>query len=335
MFESMVGDSPQWAGHWDKRFANCPSYFRVRDLSSGRVIINITETCNHAFGAAFVETSAGGIDTLFIFGTPWARYQSRRDYTSIGSSYCSDSSNCTIAAFWSNDPSLQKWNARFSAARPNVSVYNNDVTHVAAPSTAMARQNIRISGLPEHQWIMVIEAGPDFRAHFALSNSSDPTDPNAWSFLDPNIFIVPQFGHGDIGQGPSIRYDPATGYYYVLTGGNTIRVLRSANLRNWTLATKPSDGSLLAPDKLDCIVAPAMYAHYVPTGDALKDVEQCQSSNSSTGFGNDSDVDLTEIVVNGTIATLLQYGSGDQRSFGFSNLAIYYGGMFDLLGSMF
>ncbi len=64
---------------------------------------------------------------------------------------------------------------------------------------------------------------------FALSAASDPTDYSQWEFMDVNTFSMP----GGFGACPSIRYDPATGYYYVLTGGNSISVLRSLDLQKW------------------------------------------------------------------------------------------------------
>jgi len=333
MFESMAEASPQWAGHWDPRFVNCSCYYRMRDLMSGRVIVNITETCNHAFGAALVVSNAVGLDTVYIFGTPWIRYGSPRNHRRGDVEWdgpCNNN-NCTVDAFWSSDPKLVMWNARFPAARPVKLVYNNDVTHISAPSTAVARARSSDAALPPHQWIMAIEAG--VRTEFALSNSSDPTDPEAWTFLDPSVYILPQFGIGDIGQCPSIRYDPATGWYYVLTGGNTIRVLRTADLRNWTLAN--NHGVILPPSVDDCNVAPQEFAHYKPTGDAIALLENCKSTNSSIGFGNDSDVDLTEAIVDGILVTLFQHGANNQKSFGFGNLAIHYGGMFEFLDSLF
>ena len=35
-------------------------YYRIRDLQTGVVLRNITESCNHSFGSAFVDTDASG-----------------------------------------------------------------------------------------------------------------------------------------------------------------------------------------------------------------------------------------------------------------------------------
>src|SRR4051794_33574168 len=42
MMESIVQASPQWAGNWLPAFANCSCYYRVRDMATGAVIVNIT-----------------------------------------------------------------------------------------------------------------------------------------------------------------------------------------------------------------------------------------------------------------------------------------------------
>jgi hypothetical protein len=67
------------------------------------------------------------------------------------------------------------------------------------------------------------------QGRFALSASPDPTDFTQWQLLDPSVFALP----GGYGSCPSIRFDPSTGYYYVLTGGNEIAILRSLDLQKW------------------------------------------------------------------------------------------------------
>ena len=95
MFESIVRNSPQWAGHWLPAFANCMSYFRVRDMRTLSVMVNITSSCDHAFGAAVVyEDPASGAETLLVSGTPWTR-------TGVDmlawTGPCQDFNNCTGA----------------------------------------------------------------------------------------------------------------------------------------------------------------------------------------------------------------------------------------------
>jgi hypothetical protein len=155
MFESIVQASPQWAGHWLPAFANCSCYYRVRHLLTGVVITNITETCNYAFGAAFVNTTEGQ-ETFWIFGTHWIRPQSTQPGVTVSrdrSSWTALCNNgiCSIDAFWSNDTALQSWSMLSPAAvlpKGAPYVYNNDVTYVPAPASAVAATRLKTSGLP-------------------------------------------------------------------------------------------------------------------------------------------------------------------------------------------
>jgi hypothetical protein len=340
MFESIVQASPQWAGHWIPAFANCSCYYRVRDQLTGAVLVNITSSCNHAFGAAFVATNDGGLDTLFIFGTPWVRMNEasggadgahvRRGVAWGGA--CSVPSTCSVDAFHSSDPALQAWTFTPAVLTPNATVYNNDVAHVGPPSPARAAR-AAAAGLPEHEWVMQTE-GPRGPLFF-VSNASDPTDAAGWTALDPTVFNPDPFSR-EIGTCPSIRYDPASGFYYVLQGGYQILITRSTSLRlgSWSLGS--NDGVMLAPDAADCALAPAPFGGwYTPDAAAAALIAACQGAPE--GFGDDSDVDLTEVVLpgGGGVATLLQYGSGNQKTFGFSNLALLPGRMFDALASFF
>ena len=185
---------------------------------------------------------------------------------------------------------------------------------------------------------MILETTSE-RARFAISNSPTPAsdDGSSWVVLDAQPYTLPQFGNGNIGSCPSIRFDAASGYYYVLTGGYEIIALRSTDLVNWTLATASAGGAVLEPDASDCSVAQGWAGTYVPTSTAAGYMQACvNGSLGPHGFGDDSDVDLTEIIGDdGTVSTLLEYGSGNQATFGFSNLAIANAGMFPWLSSLF
>ncbi len=318
MFESIVRSSPEWAGNWIPAFANCSCYYRVRDIIKGVVLTNITETCDHAFGSALVTAGASG-QTFWVFGTPWIR-DNVFTGTAGWSGPCSQG-DCSVNVFWSTDPQLQSWQAGPGAPlAKGLVVYNNDVTPVSAsPSRQQA------AGLPPHQWVMAIETGAEY-TNFLVSNNSDPT--GGWTALDPTVYVVPKFGR-DIGSCPSVRYVASTGYYYVLTGGNTIYILRSTNLKDWELA----QDAVLSPSAADCAVAAPFFGNYTPSAEAQAHIARC----SGSGFGNDSDVDLVEWLspLTNATAVLLQYGSGDQATFGFSNLATYPGSLDDFLAAFF
>jgi hypothetical protein len=74
----------------------------------------------------------------------------------------------------------------------------------------------------------------------------------------------------------------------------------------------------------------------VPQGEAAARLAACGAGGN---FGDDSDVDLVEwpqpFGGSGGPGVLLEYGSGDQRTFGFSNLALYNGSMNAFLQSFF
>jgi len=354
LIEAIVAASWQWAGHWLGFPFNstelCASYFRVRDLATNAIIQNISASCNHAFASGYVA-SEGGVDTLTIIGTAWNRMnepplppslhlrrRGRRVSRSerLGWSGPCASGNCTVDAFVSQDPALQAWAATVPAAYPVMTVYNTDVAYVggAPAETPAARAAARAraaAGLPPFRWVMILE-GSDERARFAVSNGDTATaDFRNWVFLNGTL---PQFGNGEIGSCPSIRFDASAGLFYVLTGGNAIVALRSPDLVAWTVADRVPGGVVIAPSQADCAVCSAPgFGGFVPNAEARE--KMATKCSAPDGFGNDSDVDLVELVVNGTLSTLFQYGSGDQATFGFSNYAISPAPMFVTLSSFF
>lgn len=389
MMESIVQDSPEYV----PLVPNCTCYFRVRDQASGVVLVNISSSCGHAFGSAFVATNDAGLDTLFIVGTTWVRMGAPAPPSSSvpahpspgtaaaaavgdaralgwGGPCSAGGANCSIDMFYTSDPALQAWTTVPRVVLPGKTVYNTDVTYVGLPGAARAAAQaaagapptVRRGALPAHEWIMQTEGpgGP----RFFVSNASDPTDAAGWQLLDPAVYSMG--GSNQVGSCPSIRYDAASGYYYVLTGGRDILLLRSRTLQlgDWQLANANGaiNGTILPPNQRDCVPAGAPYAAwYTPSPTAAGHMAACAAS--PTGYGNDSDADLSEVLLDAAacaglstglaaqavaalcanvtatgvpgVATLFQFGSGDQATFGFSNLAIAPGGMFDVLPSYF
>ena len=222
--------------------------------------------------------------------------------------------------FYSSDPALgdASWaSAVPGIAVPGIGVYNNDI--VAVPASA---------GLP-YRWVMALEVtGGSGPPRFAASAAASPTDVSAWALLNASHTV-------DGGACPSLRHDGT--FFYYLTGGTDISVLRSRDLRAWTLARELV---LAHADAGDCVTAPAWFgapAGYVPSGDAAAHMAACGRAGN---YGDDSDVDLVEWpapfgAAAGGPAVLLQYGSGNQATFGFSNLALYNGSMNAFLQSYF
>jgi len=125
-------------------------------------------------------------------------------------------------------------------------------------------------------------------------------------------------------------------YFYYLTGGTDIMMLRSKDLRSWDASKRLV---LDHSDPGDCTIAPKWFgapSGYTPTGAAQAHLSACGPSGN---FGDDSDVDLVEwpspFGTPGPPVVLLQYGSGDQATFGFSNLALFNGTMDAFLQSYF
>ena len=220
--------------------------------------------------------------------------------------------------FASSDPTLQdaSWVSRAPGIPIPFGVYNTDPMPV--PPSA---------GFP-WAWVMALETTSE-TARFLASAAADPLDVGAWQVLDAS-HTVPRLP--DVGSCPSLRHDG--GYFYYLTGGSNIHILRSADLVAWT----ESQRLVIAhADPGDCVVAPAWFGPYVPTGEALARISACGKEGS---FGDDSDVDLVQWDApygeqGGGPAVLLEYGSGDQRTFGFSNLALANGTMAAFLQSFF
>ena len=313
MFESIVRASPQWAGHWIPAFEDCACYFRVRDMSSLAVLVNMTATCNHAFGAALVYTDATtGTDTLLVSGTPWIRENSasnddggsgggkggggdgahwRRKSADAGwSGPCqSGSVNCTVDLFWTSDPSLG--DASWAAAVPGIRVpptYNNDIVAVPQNSSVSLDGVVGGGGGGSHKWVMALETTAE-TARFAVSACPDPTNVSAWAVLDPS-FTVPAMS--DVGSCPSLRHDGI--FFYYLTGGSNIQILRSSDLQSWTASPTHV---LRHADPGDCVVAPAWFGAptgYEPSAEAQAHMAACTGTGGTGNYGDDSDIDLVE-----------------------------------------
>jgi hypothetical protein len=328
LVEAVSWPSWQHAGRWLPAFNStltCNDYFRVRDVAANHILVNMTSSCNFAFPSAFVTRGAESqYETLTVFAQPWNRGGHVQ-------TTCSRGANCTVHAWTSTDPLLLEWKVVGPAAEPGFGVYNADIAHVGA----------RIPNLPGvAQWVLILE-GLEERSHFAVSSAEDAAsgDLSQWTFLDSS-YLLPQLGgDSEIGSCPSIRYDIETGYFYVLTGGMAIILLRSKDLKTWELASQGTGGDgkhgwIIYPDQRDCVPCSASgLACYTPNAEARQHMET--NCPSPFGFGDDSDVDLTEVVINGTRGTLFEYGSGDQATFGFSNYAWSPKPMFETLSSFF
>jgi len=286
-------------------------YFIVRDLLSWDIISTIESSCNHAFGNALVTTDEKGIQTMWVFGTLWAR-----DTKSIGDvrwgGPCS-MGKCASGVFWSTD--LKTWHTATAVTYPpGMTVYNTDTAFVAASPPS----------LPRHNWVMIIEeANPQAgsRNLFYVKNSTS-LDVGQWILLDPSIYFIPNFNTGanGIGAGPSIRFIPQTGYYYVTSGGNNIFIIRSQDLSNWELGHY-NGGAVIMPSLFDCTFMAHSYTAWNPSEETVKLMDVCLDWDLVV-----SDSDMTEIkAADGSVRTMFLYQPNNLAGIKFSNLFIYYG----------
>jgi len=244
IMETITQFSPAWAGHWDPRFAACASYFRVRDMHTGTVIVNITETCNHSFGSATVNVAVDGDETLFIFGTPWVRPVLDENGRETGpwSGPCSVG-NCSIDTYWSFD--LISWETERIINLPKGMVaYNTDVGPVNSTT------------LP-YRYVLALEiAASPYDSVFLVTNATFPS--SGWVMLNNSQYRL----RG--GSCPSIRYLPSDGNFYMLYGN--LFVARSPDLMNWTPGL--SNKAIISPSSADRQIAP--YANWNPSAAVRK-----------------------------------------------------------------
>ena len=80
--------------------------------------------------------------------------------------------------------------------------------------------------LPPHRYIMATESG----GAWAVNNNGDGDLSEGW------ITLPPAKARGGAEACPSVRYLPSDGYYYTVSGGNTIPLMRSKDLLVWERA---------------------------------------------------------------------------------------------------
>jgi len=119
---------------------------------------------------------------------------------------------------------------------------------------------------------------------------------------------------------PSIRYIPTTGFYYVITGGDKVILVRSKDLKNWELGHY--NGGVVAESlpNVDCTLMAANWTAWVPSASDRDQLNKCSVWDH---FASDSD--LTEFRHNGEVSTLLMWQASDQASQGLSLFAQYDG----------
>eukprot|EP01062_Namystynia_karyoxenos_P003265 TRINITY_DN1115_c0_g1_i1.p2 TRINITY_DN1115_c0_g1~~TRINITY_DN1115_c0_g1_i1.p2 ORF type:complete len:358 (+),score=94.89 TRINITY_DN1115_c0_g1_i1:63-1076(+) len=133
---------------------------------------------------------------------------------------------CGVGVLAISSTDLTNWAA--AAALPTVRTCNTQVARVETPPAS----------LPAHRYVMILEP-----FMFMLNNNADGDLTHGW-FPAPNA-TGPHAATG----GPSIRFE--NGYYYVITGGHTVYLARSRDLRNWEPPVV-----MVQPSPADAAVAP-------------------------------------------------------------------------------
>ncbi len=208
----------------DPTFLN-RSYFRIREVGSGRVVVNVPESQGFGFPNAFVDYDH---DRLWVFGTPQDRCHAHSPAPSIRSWHTTD---------------LHSWVSATVAGTANVTTPNVDVARVRmSPAEAASR------GLPPHRYIMILEGkGPTHNSwdwsggpEFMLNNAHDGNLLEGWVSTK---FLITNHTKHVLGC-PSIRYQD-DGYYYAVTGmGIWNGIVRSRNLQNWTYGRGTGGGGV-------------------------------------------------------------------------------------------
>lgn len=211
------------AEQWDKTFLN-HSYIRIRDMETGVVVSNISTSIGFGFGAAMVDYDHGNLwisatanDRASITPRPYGPPTDHDPECKFGSHW-----ECNgVWVFNSSD--LKTWTRRKS-----------DVAW-SGPNTGMARVYPSAAhptppNLPPHRYVMATEKGTTW----AVNNNADGDLSTGWLTLP-----AAKASGGSLAC-PAVRYLPSDGYYYTVSGGNAISLMRSRDLLTWETASGPA-----------------------------------------------------------------------------------------------
>ena len=258
-------------GKWNKAFTG-HSYVRIRTLETGTIIANVSATISTDFVSAFVDHRPTG-DVLWLSALDHDRC--KHDATP---NVQSDSGKgrhpeyaCGTGVLAISSTDLQHFERSLAI---NTSTCNTEVAGVATSPAS----------LPPHKYVMILEMHDP---PFMVNNNADGDLTHGW---------VPATGGKPFpapSGGPSIRFEG--GHYYVITGGRTVMLCRSADLGatdpwNCTVMVKPTGhGGAAGPG--DGAVAP--YVGFAKDA-ARKDFAVMQKNVSAWDWNsNDADVCCT------------------------------------------
>eukprot|EP00911_Craspedida_sp_UC1_P002548 UC1_evm1s1892 len=205
------------AGQWDPSFAGT-SYTRIRHLDTGAIVSNISATRSYAFVSSFPDYEH---DRLWLFGIDFNR--------------CKGTARGTrVEAFWNTKggSDLTSWSSATAIA--GLKTFNTEATKVEQVA----------SGMPPHKYALIAE-----EFSFYLNNAQDGNLTRGWFQANSTVPQNAPFG------GPSLRW--SRGFYYAITGGRTVNLFRSPDLRTWTASPH---NPAVRPTPNDAKIAP--YANF-------------------------------------------------------------------------
>ena len=256
------------AEQWFPEYRN-HSYIRIRELETGHVVQNISLSIGFGFGAAFVDYDHG---TLWISATANDRVDggnAPRPYGPPHDHSCRDRAWECNGVWVFNSSDLLTWTRRQTDVQwngPNTDIARvyPSPSHPTPPNLPPHRyrlHSISLFMLPLiwrqfdkrriawSRYVMATESGDTW----AVNNNADGDLSHGW------VTLPSSKAHGGSEACPSVRYLPSDGYYYTVSGGNTIPLMRSKDLLTWETATG-SAAPFIQPSSKDVLTASSVMA---------------------------------------------------------------------------
>ena len=258
----------QHAGKWDPRYTNS-SYSRIRRMSTGVIVTNLTSSIGYAFLSAFVDESppGGGESKVWLFGSLCNRcgVPDHPDY-----SFGCDPARAGTQTWSSSDKLMQHWET--SEANGTIPTYNVEVSRV----TSTTKEQVAV-GLPPHKYVMIVELGPDL---FFTNNSPDGDLTKGWA-----VIRGANSNFGAPSGGPSIRWNPIDHMYYIFEGGGTVELIRTLDFATWE---RSANRPFIQPTARDALVSPfAGFSYFAKDRGFIPDME---NATLWDWYSNDADV---------------------------------------------
>ena len=223
ILENIACTYSEHAGNWNASFLN-HSYARIRHVDSGKIVVNVSATIGYGFVTPFVDED---FDTLWLFGSACDRCDDENDHGCVpGRAVMSWSAKASTMAGWTT-----------RKAEGTVATYNVQVSRVRASAAEQAS-----SGLPTHGYIMILEKS----VQYMYNAATDGDLSMGWMAVPNAVWPAPR-------GGPSIRYSALDANYYVLLGGDTVRLFRTKDFQRWEsppqgnypfIAPRAADGNI-------------------------------------------------------------------------------------------